>query len=56
MIKPNPRFDIFHKHDALTQLLHDYATSVLRKPFNMEARLQAGFDVEELEGLLDAAG
>jgi len=25
MIKPNPRFDIFHKHDALTQLLHDYA-------------------------------
>lgn len=38
------------------QLLHEYATSVLRKPFNMEARLQAGFDAEELEGLLDAAG
>lgn len=38
------------------ELLHDYATSVLHKPFNMEARLQAGFDVEELESLLDAAG
>ncbi len=38
------------------ELLHEYATSVLRKPFNMEARLQAGFDAEELEGLLDAAG
>ena len=37
-------------------LLHEYATSVLRKPFNMEARRQAGFDAEELEGLLDAAG
>ena len=22
---PTPRFDIFHRHDALTQLLHDYA-------------------------------
>lgn len=38
------------------ELLHEYATSVLHKPFNMEARLQAGFDAEELEGLLDAAG
>ena len=37
-------------------LLLEYATSVLRKPFNMEARRQAGFDAEELEGLLDAAG
>ena len=37
------------------ELLHDYATSVLRKPFNMDARRQAGFDVEELEALLAAA-
>ncbi len=27
MTKPNPRFDIFHNHDALTQLLHDYANA-----------------------------
>ncbi|MEO5963745.1 MAG: ferritin-like domain-containing protein [Thermomonas sp.] len=37
------------------ELLNDYATSVLRKPFNLEARRQAGFDAEEMEGLLDAA-
>ena len=37
------------------ELLHEYATSVLRKPFNMDARKQAGFDVEELEALLAAA-
>ena len=24
---PNPRFDIFHRYDALTQLLHDYAAA-----------------------------
>lgn len=36
------------------ELLHEYATSVLRKPFNMEARRQAGFDAEELESLLAA--
>ena len=24
---PNPRFDIFYRHDALTQLLHDYAAA-----------------------------
>jgi uncharacterized ferritin-like protein (DUF455 family) len=37
------------------ELLHEYATGVLHKPFNTEARLQAGFDVEELESLLAAA-
>jgi uncharacterized ferritin-like protein (DUF455 family) len=36
-------------------LLQEYATGVLRKPFNVEARQQAGFDVEELESLLAAA-
>ena len=38
------------------ELLHEYATGVLHKPFNTEARLQAGFDLEELESLLAAAG
>ena len=37
------------------ELLHEYASGVLHKPFNTEARLAAGFDVEELESLLDAA-
>ncbi len=37
------------------ELLREYATGVLHKPFNTEARLQAGFDLEELESLLDAA-
>jgi uncharacterized ferritin-like protein (DUF455 family) len=37
------------------ELLREYATSVLRKPFNMEARREAGFDDEELEELLAAA-
>ncbi len=37
------------------ELLHEYATGVLHKPFNTEARLQAGFDIEELESLLAAA-
>jgi uncharacterized ferritin-like protein (DUF455 family) len=37
------------------ELLHEYATGVLHKPFNTEARLAAGFDVEELESLLAAA-
>lgn len=37
------------------ELLHEYASGVLHKPFNTEARLQAGFDIEELESLLDAA-
>lgn len=45
-VEPNARF---------RELLGEYATSVLRKPFNMEARARAGFDVEELEGLLAAA-
>ncbi len=36
-------------------LLQEYATGVLRKPFNVEARRQAGFDAEELESLLAAA-
>lgn len=38
------------------ELLRDYASGVLHGPFNTEARLQAGFTLEELEGLLDAAG
>ncbi|MGV8944279.1 ferritin-like domain-containing protein [Thermomonas sp.] len=37
------------------ELLREYATAVLHKPFNMDARRQAGFDVEELEELLAAA-
>ncbi len=45
-VEPNARF---------RELLVEYATGVLRKPFNMEARLQAGFDVEELESLLAAS-
>lgn len=36
-------------------LLREYASGVLHKPFNTEARLEAGFDLEELESLLDAA-
>ena len=36
-------------------LLREYASGVLHKPFNTEARLQAGFDLEELESLLAAA-
>ncbi len=45
-VEPNAKF---------RELLHDYATGVLRKPFNMAARRQAGFDADELEGLLAAA-
>ena len=37
------------------ELLREHATGVLHKPFNTEARLQAGFDIEELESLLAAA-
>lgn len=37
------------------ELLRDYASGVLHKPFNTEARLQAGFDPEELESLLAEA-
>ena len=37
------------------ELLREYASGVLHKPFNTEARLQAGFDIEELESLLAAA-
>jgi len=42
-VEPNARF---------RELLVEYATGVLRKPFNMAARLEAGFEVEELESLL----
>lgn len=45
-VEPNARF---------RELLREYATGVLRKPFNLEARKQAGFDVEELEALLAAS-
>lgn len=37
------------------ELLRAYASGVLHKPFNTEARLQAGFDLEELESLLAEA-
>ena len=37
------------------ELLREYASGVLHGPFNTEARLEAGFDAEELESLLDAA-
>ena len=37
------------------ELLRQYAGGVLHKPFNTEARLQAGFDVEELRALLAEA-
>ncbi len=37
-------------------LLREYATGVLHKPFNTQARLEAGFDLEELESLLAEAG
>lgn len=37
------------------ELLKEYASGVLHKPFNFEARTQAGFDPEELESLLAAA-
>ena len=46
-IEPRTRF---------RELLREYATGVLHKPFNVEARLEAGFDIEELESLLEAAG
>lgn len=36
-------------------LLREYASGVLHRPFNTEARLQAGFDPEELESLLAEA-
>jgi len=38
------------------ELLREYATGVLHKPFNTQARLEAGFDLEELESLLAEAG
>lgn len=45
-IEPRARF---------RELLKEYASGVLHKPFNVEARKQAGFDAEELESLLAAA-
>ena len=36
-------------------LLTEYARPVLHGPFNLEARRAAGFDAEELEGLIEAA-
>ena len=38
-----------------TELLRERASGVLRQPFNTQARLDAGFDPEELESLLAAA-
>ena len=46
-IEPRARF---------RELLREYATGVLHKPFNTQARLEAGFDLEELESLLAEAG
>ena len=43
-------------HARFRELLREYASGVLHKPFNTEARLEAGFDVEELESLLAEAG
>ena len=37
------------------ELLHEYAGGVLHGPFNIEARLMAGFDADELQSLCDAA-
>ena len=45
-IEPRARF---------RELLREYASGVLHKPFNTQARLDAGFDAEELEGLLAEA-
>ncbi len=42
-------------HARFRELLREHATGVLHKPFNTEARLEAGFDLEELESLLAAA-
>jgi len=36
-------------------LLREYASGVLHRPFNTEARLEAGFDAEELDSLLAEA-
>ena len=43
-------------HARFRELLREYASGVLHKPFNTEARLRAGFAIEELDSLLDAAG
>ncbi len=43
-------------HARFRELLREYASGVLHKPFNTEARLQAGFDLEELGSLLAEAG
>ncbi|WP_202843009.1 ferritin-like domain-containing protein [Luteimonas saliphila] len=45
-VDPEPKF---------RELLAQYARAVLHGPFNMEARGAAGFSVEELEALLQAA-
>ncbi len=46
-IEPRARF---------RELLREYAGGVLHGPFNLEARLMAGFDEEELAGLQSLAG
>ena len=38
------------------ELLREHAGGVLHGPFNMQARLEAGFDVDELDSLLAEAG
>ena len=43
-------------HAHFRELLREYASGVLHKPFNTQARLEAGFDLEELESLLAEAG
>ena len=39
-------------HSRFRELLRAYATGVLHRPFNTDARLAAGFDADELESLL----
>jgi uncharacterized ferritin-like protein (DUF455 family) len=42
--------------ERFKQLLGEYAHGYLRGPFNLEARLLAGFDDEELADLVEQAG
>lgn len=37
-------------------LLHEYAGGYLHGPFNLQARLLAGFDEDELADLVEQAG
>jgi uncharacterized ferritin-like protein (DUF455 family) len=41
---------------AFKELLVEYAGGYLHGPFNIEARLLAGFDADELANLVEQAG